>query len=492
VSPHGPPRVGPAVAAQASAPESDGQTKRAGAVAPPSGLVRAFGSKQFFKLWLAMVNSALGDWLGFFAITALADRVGGLSSVGAVFAARIAPGLFFASIIGVVVDRFDRKRVMVLCDVGRAVVLLTLPFVNSPAGLVLASLVLELFTLAWQPAKEASVPNLVPESRLVGVNSLSVVAAYGTFPVGAAAFGLLAAVADRLGNTSVVGALHLNQEGLAFYVDALTFLASALIIRSLTLPRARHRDQPDDAGIRQTLTTLASDVRDGWVFLMTDPVVRAVNIGLATGLIGGGMLIPLGKTFINEVLGAGNAGFGLFLFVLGMGMATGVVVVSVTQGRLPRSRVFTLAVLCAGACLFGATSTTSLTPAVVLIFALGICAGTAYVLGFTLLHESVDDEFRGRIFSTLNTLVRLCLLLSMVGGPFLATALDGLSRQVFGADRRVRLLGLEVFVPGIRLTMWLAASIMVLAGALATRTLRAEDRHKIPPFIVITPEDVQP
>ncbi|MEA3216726.1 MAG: hypothetical protein QOJ19_2882, partial [Acidimicrobiia bacterium] len=148
--------------------------------------------------------------------------------------------------------------------------------------------------------------------------------------------------------------------------------------------------------------------------------------------------------------------------------------------------------LCAGACLFGATSTTSLTPAVVLIFALGICAGTAYVLGFTLLHESVDDEFRGRIFSTLNTLVRLCLLLSMVGGPFLATALDGLSRQVFGSDRRVRLVGLEVFVPGIRLTMWLAASIMVLAGALAARTLRAEDRHKVPPFIVITPEDVRP
>jgi dTMP kinase len=426
-----------------------------------------------------MVNSAVGDWLGFFAITALADRVGGLSSVGAVFAARIAPGLFFASVIGVVVDRFDRKRVMVFCDIGRAAVLLTLPFVQSPVGLVLASLVLELFTLAWQPAKEASVPHLVPQNRLISVNSLSVIAAYGTFPLGAAMFALLAAVAGRLGDSSLVGTLRLNQEGLAFYVDALTFVVSALIISSLSLPGPRQRDEPTGAGLRQTLTTLAGDVRDGWVFLMASPVVRAVNIGLGTGLIGGGMLIPLGKTFIEQVLGAGNTGFGLFLFVLGIGMASGVMVISVTQRRLPRSQVFTLAVVLAGVCLFGATSTSSLTPALALIFALGVCAGTAYVLGFTLLHESVDDEFRGRIFSTLNTLVRLCLLLAMVGGPFLATALDRLTRGLFGPDRRAEFLGLKIFVPGIRLTMWLAASIMVFAGAWATRTLRVAQRGQV-------------
>jgi dTMP kinase len=189
------------------------------------------------------------------------------------------------------------------------------------------------------------------------------------------------------------------------------------------------------------------------------------------------------------VLGAGNAGFGLFLFVLGLGMAAGVVVISIGQRRLPKSRVFTAAVAVAGLCLFGATSTTSLTPAVLLIGGLGVCAGTAYVLGFTLLPENVTDEFRGRIFSTLNTLVRMCLLVALVGGPFVATFLDELSRGLFGSDRKVSVLGLEIFVPGIRLTMWLAASIMVVAGGLAARTLSVGRRRA---RLAATPEGEGP
>ena len=117
-------------------------------VAPPAeGLMKLFGSTQFFRLWIGMVNSAMGDWLGFFAIAVLARRIGGTSATGAVFAARIAPGMFFSTLAGVVVDRWNRRYVMVICDVGRALVLLCLPFVNSAAGLVVASLVLEMFTL---------------------------------------------------------------------------------------------------------------------------------------------------------------------------------------------------------------------------------------------------------------------------------------------------------------------------------------------------------
>lgn len=435
--------------------------------APLEGLLRVFGSKQFFKLWLGMVNSAMGDWLGFFAIAVLARRVGGTSATGAVFAARIAPGMFFATLAGVVVDRWNRRYVMVICDIGRALVLLALPFVDSAAGLVIASLVLEMFTLAWQPAKEASVPNLVPASHLTTANSLSVIAAYGTFPLAAGAFALLAKAAESLGGSGYVPSLRLNQEGLAFYVDALTFLISAAIIWSLVLPR---RAKGSEKMTPVAASSLLKDLKEGWRFVMTDPVVRAVNVGLATGLIGGGMLVPLGPDFIRTVLGAGSAGYGLFLFVLGVGMAVGVITISITQQHLPKTRVFSGVVLGSGLCLFGATSTTSLTPAAILIGGLGFCAGTAYVLGFTLLHESVTDELRGRIFATLNTLVRMCLLVAFAVAPFLTTFLDGLAGRL--DERKISVLGLEIFVPGIRLTLWLAASIMVLAGLLSARSLR--------------------
>lgn len=448
------------------------------AAAPSSGakslIERLFGSTQFFRLWLAMLASATGDWLGFLAIADLAARLGGESSgamaVGFVFMARMLPGLLFGAVVGVAVDRFDRKRVMVLCDLGRAAVLLSLPFVDSVPGLIVASLVLELLTLAWQPAKEATVPNLVPAGRLATANSLSIAAGYGTFPLAAALFAVLAKFGESA-TGSLAEAMRFDQEGsLGFYVDALTFVISAAIIWRLRMPKRARREVAPGTGSVTNLTMAWTDLKEGWSFIATNPVVRAVNVGLATGLIGGGMLVPLGKIFIDQVLGAGSAGFGLFLTVLGVGVAVGVVGVSVAQNRLPKARVFAAVVFSSGVCLFAATSTSSLTPAAILIFGLGMCAGAAYVLGFTLLHENVDDLLRGRIFSALNTLVRLCLVLAFAVGPFLAELLDEVASGLF-TDSRIDVFGWRVYVPGVRLTMWFAATIMIAAGLLAARSI---------------------
>ena len=256
-------------------------------------------SDLFFRLWLAMFASATGDWLGFLAIADLAARLGGESSgalaVGFVFMARMLPGLFFGAVVGVAVDRFDRKRVMVTCDVGRAAVLLALPFVDTVPGLIVASLVLELLTLAWQPAKEATVPNLVPSSHLASANSLSIAAGYGTFPLAAAVFAVLAKIGEAA-DGSVATALRFGQEGtLGFYLDSLTFLISASIIWRLAIAHHRRRDGQVRSGPRVNLATAWKDLTEGWSFIATNPTVRAVNVGLATGLIGGGMLVPLGK-----------------------------------------------------------------------------------------------------------------------------------------------------------------------------------------------------
>src|SRR5689334_7846065 len=134
---------------------------------------RIFGTPAFFRLWLAQVVSATGDWLGLMAITDLAAAVSRRAegvAVGLVLGARVAPGFFLAPWAGVLVDRWDRKKVMITCDLARAAVMMSLPFVNSVPGLIAASLVLEIFTLLWSPAKEASVPNLVPKSYLTSAN----------------------------------------------------------------------------------------------------------------------------------------------------------------------------------------------------------------------------------------------------------------------------------------------------------------------------------
>jgi len=451
------------------APQEEPATARTEQVAEarePSG-PRLLGSTSFFRLWLAQLVSSLGDWIGLVAILSITARVGGSSpeaAIALVMSARMIPGFFLASVGGVLVDRWNRKKVMVACDIGRAMTLATLPFVKSVWGLFLVSLLLEILTLLWSPAKDASVPNLVTPEKLTTANSFGLAAAYGTFPVGSALFASLAKLSEWVaGNAGFLDFLELNRETLAIYVDVLTFLTSALLISSLTLPR----DRPRTVG-RIRVKNAFTEVKQGWSFIRTSPVVRAVMVGLGVGLAGAGMVVPLGPTFSSEVLRAGAAGFGLFLTALGMGVAVGVVGLTLVQSRVDHARLFPLAVVGAGASMMAAASSSSLGPTMVFIAVMGVCAGAVYVLGFTVLQENVDDEFRGRIFATLYTLSRLCLLVSLSLGPLLASILDRLSRRWL--DGEIEVLGATVGLPGVRLTLWLGAAIILVAGLLAIRT----------------------
>lgn len=440
--------------------------------------VRVFGSHEFFRLWLAQVITSLGDWLGFLATVVLAADLGagsGGASVGVVMAARIVPGFFFSAGAGVLIDRMDRKQVMVITIVARAVVVATLPFVDSVLGLVFASLVLEICTLLFTPAKEAAVPGLVPPDHLTSANSLSLAAAYGTFPVASILFALLTKVAEWLGGFEILDFLRFSQESVAFYLNVLLLVAAAFIIASLPISREHLRRTEDEERI--DLGQVFTELKEGWAFIFINPVVRTVAVGLATGLIGGGMLVPLGPEFSTTVLGAGPSGFGVYITALGFGVAAGVIALSVLQRRVDKARVFSGAVLVAGLMLVLAASTSSLLVSAALVSMLGLCAGAVYVLGFTLLHENVDDELRGRAFSGLYTLVRMCVLLSFVLGPFLATLLHGLSRAVLGADRTLSIGDIEIFLPGVRLALYLAGIIMALAGVLTVVSLRVAARQ---------------
>lgn len=444
----------------------------------PGWHVRLFGSHEFFRLWLVQVVSSLGDWLGFSAIILLAANIGGGAGAGAislVMAARIIPGFFFGPLAGVLVDRWDRKKVMVRCDLGRAAVLATLPFVNNVAGLVLASLALEVLTLLWSPAKDSEVPNLVPHDHLTTANSLSLAAAYGTFPFASLLFALLAGASVWVGNIPGLAWLENDQMALAFYVDVCTFLFAAWMVSRLPLVRRPKPTEGDELEEAKGFRATVEELREGWRVILSNHTVRAVNIGIATGLIGGGMLIPLGAVFSTEVLDSGAAGYGLFTTALGFGVALGVVGVSTLQRRLPKRTVFVGALFLAGASLFCAASSSSLPVAVAFVGLMGVSVGPVYVIGFVLLQQEVDDELRGRVFSSLNTLVRLCVLVSMVAGPLLAALLGKVSSALI--EEHLDLAGGTIDLPGVRLALWLAALIIIGAGFAAMAALRAGQRE---------------
>ncbi len=446
------------------------------AVRPAGRLERVFGTRAFFRLWIAQVVSATGDWLGLLATMALADQLAPEGSkstaIALVLATRVAPGFFLATAVGVVVDRLNRKRVMVACDVGRALVLATLPFVDTIVGLVVASILLELLTMMWQPAKEATVPELVPRDKLTAANSLNVTAAYGMFPVAAGAAALLAKAAEAVPDEGWATNLRLNEEGLAFYVDALTFLVAALIIWRIAIPvRSRSARQADERGSLD-LGGAVRELREGWRLVGRNPIVRSVNVGLATAVMGAGMVFLLGARFVDEVIVGRVADFHAVLFSLGVGMAAGVGSASALQNRINRTRGFTSALIGAGVVLLAAASVDRLSLMIPLVVLLGMLAGPSYVLGFTLLHENVANEIRGRVFAALLVVVRLCVLIALAVGGVLADLLDGLSQRWWG--QQITVLGAVVELPGVRLTMWIAGVIIIVAGALAALSLRSE------------------
>src|SRR5204862_6415244 len=97
--------------------------------------------------------------------------------------------------------------------------------------------------------------------------------------------------------------LEVSQERLAFWFDVLTFFVSGVMVWTLRLPRL-HRDDDGAAGVGHGLSKTVQELREGWRFITHSPRVRAVIVGLATGLVGGGMVVPLGTMVATDVVDA--------------------------------------------------------------------------------------------------------------------------------------------------------------------------------------------
>jgi dTMP kinase len=421
------------------------------------------------RLWLSQALSSMGDWIGLVAITAIASRVGGDFAGGAValvIAVRILPSLFLSPVVGVLLDRWNRKTIMVASDIGRGVVLCFLPFVDNLPGLIIASLVLEAFTLMWAPAKEASVPNLVRKEFLPTANSMSLAAAYGTFVPAAVLFAVLAKIPDWLGSSDTFASLNLTEESVALYFDAFTYVLSAAVIATLVIPDARSKAEPSSAAkTDEEKPSSWQEAKEGWIFVRRQPRVRAVIFGMGLGLIGGGAVVPLGAPFVTDVLGAGSSGYSLILAAMGVGVSVGVLIATVLQKRIPQERIFVLSAFGCGGALIAAASMNQLGLAVALIALFGVCAGALYVLGLTLLQTNVSDDMRGRVFVTFYTSTRLCILLALVAAPLLSVGLNELSKALIDGD--LDIAGFSFALPGVRLSLWGGGLIILFAGVFA-------------------------
>ena len=347
---------------------------------------------------------------------------------------RIIPSLLLGSLAGVLADRLDRKWTMVLSDGGRAVVVLWLILANDLVTIAIISSILEILTMVRQPAREAAVPTLVNTEQLVKANSFSAAAAYGTAPIGAAAWSGVAALYALVG---AVGPID-RAPDLAFALDSVTFLVSGAIVATIAIPKptlAEGRDAGDGQGKnwRQPLR----DLVEGFAFVTRTRTVRRVVFGMAVALFGGSALLPLGQSFARTVLSGGDTGFGVLVTALGVGVGVGMMGVAVfSSDRTRYDLTYALSLGLAGAAIALAAFAQTIIGAAGWVLVGGIGTGVAYVTGFTHLHGEVDDTLRGRTFAALFTLVRMAMLASFALAVVVANALDGIFPAPFDSGIR--------------------------------------------------------
>ena len=405
--------------------------------------------------------SSLGDWLGVVALVVLASDIGGSIGVGAVMTARVLPGFFVGPLAGVFADRFDRKKTMVLSDFGRAGIILTLPFVENLLYLLVASAILESLTLVWGPAKDASLPHFVKPSELTHANSLSLIAVYAPFPLGSVVFAFMATLAAFLADHfAVFNGLQSRPEALALGVDSLTFLFSALMISSLTIPTTRTRIEHLDFG------QVKRDLVEGLRFVLKHKQVRPWLLGIAFTFTAAGAVFSLGVEFVDQVLGGGKRGFAFLIGFLATGMIIGLLAVSLIARRIQKDVLFSSSILLLGGGLIGLASVGSLNAAIPMASALGFFGGAAYSTGYSLMHETTADELRGRTFSAAYTVIRIGTLVGLGIFPFIAGFL--------GQYRVTSALG-TLDLPGSRITLWLAGGVAAVGGVVSMRAIRARE-----------------
>jgi len=407
----------------------------------------------FARLWWASVIGSTGDWITIFATIALGDTIAGGTGVLLALISRILPGLLVGAWIGVIADRVDRRVLVVISDLGRGLTVPFLVFATSLPILVAISVMLELLSLVGQPPRNAILPSLVPRESLVTANSLMLGSTYGSAPIGAAFNWALSALPPvTLGG--VVPALT-GDLTLSFLVDGVTFFLSAALVASLPAVMTRPANHGTQGAGAEPVSAMA-DLLEGASFFWQRRSVRRVIVGMTTALVGGGTMIVLGKSFVENVLHADQTGFFAVVTTMGAGAGAGIAAVSMYESRLVRrDLVFAISLLTTGAGLAAAALTATVSGAALWMLVMGFGAGAAYVMGLTHLHEQVSDELRGRVFATLFALMRIGLFLSMALAAPLRALLSGVGfGRLSSPTRLVIFLGGAVIIFSGLATLW--------------------------------------
>lgn len=353
-------------------------------------------------MWAAGFVSQLGDWMMIIGRAVLAFQLTGrASSVGIVYFASYAPQLLFGLWGGVLADRFDRRRILIITQVGQALGsvilgLLVVTDVANVANIAVLSFFLGIGFMLAIPTQQALVPSVVSREHLTSAINLNTMMNSGARVVGPLAAALL------------IGLAGIEW---VFWINSVSFLA-VIITWSLT-PVAR---QP-----AMTESSSFEAVRAGIAFVRRTPAV-AVPIGVGSFLMLFGVVYqPLAVVFATTVLANGNEAVGQGYFgwlQAGIGIGAGVAILATARiGRRRPRPTYALTAIAFSVLLALAGFATNIVAAVVLMVAVGGFHFANMTLGINLVQHEAPEVLRGRIMAIqMGGLIGAVPITALVGG----------------------------------------------------------------------------
>jgi dTMP kinase len=425
------------------------------------------------RMWAAITFSSFGDWLGLLANTALAQHLTQHQSVSTQGAAisgvilvRLAPDLFFGPFAAALADKVDRRKIVIAGDLAAGALYASIAVGYNLILLYIAQFVIEAVGLFTQPAKQVIQVAIVPKRLLATANRVSLFSVYGTVPVAAGIFALLSAANRLIGGKGAETAGHVDKAVvIALLLNTVTFVVSAT-----TVFISRH-EIPVRPAAQEREKGIIGLLHEGVSFVRAQPLIRGLYVGIIGAFAGGGLTVGVAQLWVGT-LSAGTAGYSIMFGTVFSGLAFGMLIGPNVLPGYTRGRVFGLAIGCAGITLITMSLVRDFTLAAGLAAIVGICAGMAWIIGYTLIGQEVEDRLRGRIFSFVLSSVRIVLLLTIAVGPVLAGAMGSHTVKV-GDEARLSFSG-----PGLTLLIGglLALTVSYYAASRATRSrLRLRD-----------------
>jgi MFS transporter, DHA3 family, macrolide efflux protein len=407
--------------------------------------------RNFFCLWLGQIVSNFGDRLNQMALIGLVSQKMPHSTyeLAKLMLFIIIPVFVIGPVAGAYVDRLNRRHIMIFSDVLRGFLVLLIPYfiLNSKSNIPIYIIVFLIFstTRFFLPSKMAIIPTLVSKEKLLIANSLSDTTYMIATVLGIGLAGFLVKMVGVMGG---------------FFIDSASFFFSAILI-SLIRVKGAHKKE----GYRQDFRLVGEavekalrksvwrEVVDGIKFIISFPKARFVMNTLFLLMAGAGAIFCIIIVFIQEKFGTITTDLGLLAMFLGIGLLFGSLLFGRFGQRLDKQKVILLSFVLSGLGIVSFALIISWFPryriAGILSIFIGMVLSPVIISINTLIHETIPDEMRGRIFSSQEIVIHLAFLVFMLITSILAEYVDRMWILV-GCGSVFSLIG--IFGLGLRLS----------------------------------------